>query len=189
MRRFPLSLVAGYAILGLFVVVEARLRQGDEAKTFDAGAADEGTTRLIGVSFGAAMAGTPLLLRLGAGGMAVPNVVGPTVMVLGLGLRIWAARVLGRFYTRTLRVVGDQTLVRTGPYRLVRHPGYLGDLVMWIGFGLAAANWLVMAAVAATMAFAYRRRIRSEEAMLLASLGEPYRAYMRASWRLIPGVY
>ena len=189
MRRFPLSLIAAYAIVGLFGVVESRLRQGEAAKTLAAGATDAGTTRLIGVCSGAALVGAPVLSRLTLGRMAVPGVVGPAVMVLGLGLRVWAARVLGRFYTRTLRVAGDQTLVCSGPYRLVRHPGYLGVLVMWIGFGLAAANWLAAAVVAAIMAFAYRRRIRSEEAMLLRDLGEPYRGYLRVTWRLIPGVY
>jgi len=43
--------------------------------------------------------------------------------------------------------------------------------------------------VAAIMAYAYSRRNRSEEAMLQASLGEPYREYMRTTWRLVPGVY
>jgi protein-S-isoprenylcysteine O-methyltransferase len=185
----PLSLLAAYAIFGLFIVVESRLRQGEEAKTLEAGAADEGTTRLIGASFGAALVGMPLLALLGPGRMAVPRIVGPAVMGLGLGLRIWAASVLGRFYTRTLRTADDQALVRSGPYRLIRHPGYLGSLVIWLGFGLSAANWLATVAVAATMAYAYTRRIRSEEAMLQTSLGEPYREYMRTTWRLIPGVY
>jgi protein-S-isoprenylcysteine O-methyltransferase Ste14 len=189
MRGLPRSLVAAYVIVGVFLVAEARLRRGEEAKSLEAGAADEGTTRLIGVSFGSALIGAPLLSLLGLGRMPGTGVLGPIVMGLGLALRVWAARELGRFYTRTLRVAGDQTVVRSGPYRLVRHPGYLGDLVMWLGFGLAAANWLVAAAVAAAMGYAYYRRIQSEEAMLLASLGEPYRAYARDTWRLIPAVY
>jgi protein-S-isoprenylcysteine O-methyltransferase Ste14 len=188
-RRLPLSLLAAYTIFGLFIVVESRLRQGEEAKTFEAGAADEGTTRLIGASFGAALVGTPLLSLLGPGRMAMPRIVGPIVMVLSLGLRVWAARVLGRFYTRTLRITSGHVLVHSGPYRLVRHPGYLADLVMWVGFGLASASWLATVGVAAAMAYAYSRRIRSEEAMLVDSLGEPYREYMRTTWRLIPGVY
>jgi protein-S-isoprenylcysteine O-methyltransferase Ste14 len=60
---------------------------------------------------------------------------------------------------------------------------------MWLGFGLAAANWLVTAGVMGIMAFAYGKRIRSEEAMLRANLGEPYRDYARHTWRLVPGVY
>ncbi len=61
--------------------------------------------------------------------------------------------------------------------------------MMWVGFGLASASWLAMAADATFMAFAYSRRIRSEEAMLLAGLGESYREYMRNTWRLAPGVW
>ena len=189
MRRLPRSLIFAYAIFGLFVILESRLRQGEAAKTLDDGVADAGTTRLIGVGFGASLVGIPLVVLTGRGRIGVPSALGPAVMFLGLGLRVWSALVLGRFYTRTLRVASDQIVVRSGPYLVVRHPGYLGVLLMWIGFGLAAANWLATVAVGATMTYAYLQRIRSEEAMLLADLGEPYRAYMDTTWRLMPGVY
>lgn len=189
MRRLPRSLIFAYAIFGLFVVLESQLRQGEAAKTLEAGVADAGTTRLIGVGFGASLIGIPLVALSGRGRIAVSGAAGPVVMLLGLGLRVWSARVLGRFYTRTLQVAGDQVVVRDGPYLLVRHPGYLGVLLMWVGFGLSAANWLATALVGATMTYAYLRRIHSEETMLLADLGEPYREYMETTWRLLPGVY
>jgi protein-S-isoprenylcysteine O-methyltransferase Ste14 len=189
MRRLPRSLIAAYGIFGLFMLVESRLRQGEEAKSFEAGAADEGTTRLIGASFGAGLIGIPLVALSGRGRMSLPGAFGPVVMLVGLGLRIWAALVLGRFYTRTLRVEGDQIVVRDGPYQLVRHPGYLGVLLMWGGFGLSAANWLATLGVGLAMGFAYNRRIRSEEAMLVEKLGDTYREYTETTWRLVPGVY
>jgi protein-S-isoprenylcysteine O-methyltransferase Ste14 len=189
MRCLPWSLLAAYAICGLFMIVESRLRQGDEAKSRDAGTADQGTTRLVGASVGAALIGTPLLALSGLGRIAVPGSVGPAVMALGLGLRVWATRALGRFYTRTLRLSGSQLVVRSGPYRWVRHPGYLGALVMWVGFGLASTSGLATVANLAMMSYVYQRRIRAEETMLQAGLGEPYRAYMHTTWRLVPGIY
>jgi protein-S-isoprenylcysteine O-methyltransferase len=55
---------------------------------------------------------------------------------LELALKTWAVRTSGRFDTRTLRSASDQSVTDSGPYRLVRHPGYLGALLLWIGFGL-----------------------------------------------------
>jgi len=50
--------------------------------------------------------------------------------------------VLGRFFTRTLRVTGEQRVVSDGPYRVVRHPGYLGDILMWTGAALTTLTVL-----------------------------------------------
>lgn len=44
--------------------------------------------------------------------------------VSGLALRVWSMRTLGAFYTRTLRTAQNQHVVDTGPYRMIRHPGY-----------------------------------------------------------------
>src|SRR5258708_1479204 len=64
-------------------------------------------------------------------------------MIIGLTLRVWAAQVLGRFYTRTLRTTDKQRIVQSGPYHLIRHPGYLGTILIWIGAGLAVLKRLV----------------------------------------------
>lgn len=189
MRRFPGSLALAYSVIGLFFVLESRLRQGDAAKSFHAREADAGTTRLIGVATGVAIVSTPVLSLFGIGRMRVPAAVGLIVMLLGLGLRIWAALVLGQFYTRTLRIASDHVLVRNGPHRWMRHPGYLGSLLLWLGFGLTATNGLAALAVSSVMVYAYGRRMQAEETMLLRSLGEPYRNYIRTTARLIPGVY
>ncbi len=66
----------------------------------------------------------------------------------GLGLRIWSLRTLGAAYTRTLRADVAQPLVTDGPYRLVRHPGYLGTHLTWTGFGLTSGSGTVAAVVA-----------------------------------------
>jgi protein-S-isoprenylcysteine O-methyltransferase Ste14 len=110
-------------------------------------------------------------------------------MAVGLTLRIWAARVLGACYTRTLRTSAAQPLVEAGPYHVVRHPGYLGVLMLWLGAGLAAANVVVAGCIALWSGRAYHKRIRSEEALLTATFGEEYTAYARRTWRLLPWIY
>ena len=125
--------------------------------------------------------------RLGAGGF--PGWLGVLLMALGMALRAWSTRVLGRFYTRTLLITPDQRVVQEGPYRLVRHPGYVGSLLVWIGASLAVSNWIVSLMVTLASFIAYIYRSQSEEAMLIARFGEEYEEYIRRTKRLIPFLY
>ena len=54
---------------------------------------------------------------------------------------------------------------------------------------MTSGNLLCIVLVTALLAVAYTRRIRVEERMLLDTLGEPYAAYRRESWRLVPFVF
>ena len=110
-------------------------------------------------------------------------------MLGGLALRWWANAVLGRYYTSTLCLAEDQQIVRAGPYRLVRHPGYGGVLLLWVGAGLASQNCAVAAIILSLMAVAYAYRIKSEESMLQTAFGDQYRSYMQFTWRLVPWVF
>jgi phosphonate transport system substrate-binding protein len=67
---------------------------------------------------------------------------GVVLAAAGLVLRAWGMRTLGEAYSRTLRTTTAQRLVTTGPYRWVRHPGYLGSVSVWVGASLAFHSWL-----------------------------------------------
>ena len=110
---------------------------------------------------------------------------GVALMVAGIALRRRAIRVLGEYFTTAVATRGGQQVVQRGPYRLVRHPSYAACLLTLLGYCLAFTNWLAfLALVPAALGFGYR--IRVEEAVLTEALGEPYRAYMRRTKRLIP---
>jgi protein-S-isoprenylcysteine O-methyltransferase len=110
-------------------------------------------------------------------------------MLGGISLRAWSSQVLGEFYTRTLRTVEQHRLVREGPYRVLRHPGYLGSVLMWTGAGLATSNWLALVLIVSVMLAAYCFRIGAEERMLLGMFGEEYQEYRRKTWKLIPFLF
>jgi protein-S-isoprenylcysteine O-methyltransferase Ste14 len=107
-------------------------------------------------------------------------------MVLGLVLRGWATRVLGASYTQMLRVAADQQVVQQGPYQVIRHPGYLGTLLVWLGAAVALADWAIVSVVSIVMLHAYRKRMEAEERMLLDTFGDEYRTYTSRTRRLVP---
>ena len=118
-----------------------------------------------------------------------PPLAGLAVFAAGLAVRVWAIRALGRFFIYTVRVGEDHRVVDTGPYRLIRHPSYTGLLMAALGVGIALDNWLSVAACLLPALTGFTIRLLSEERTLAAELGEPYRAYMTRTKRLIPGVW
>jgi protein-S-isoprenylcysteine O-methyltransferase Ste14 len=191
----PTTIVTAYALLGGFLVLQRVMRRGEQARSLRPPPADRGSTRLLGVAFCLgilALVAAPALNAQGVGEVGhglVVGWIGVAVMVGGLALRLWSQAVLGRYYTSTLRHAEDQPILASGPYRLLRHPGYAGLLLAWVGAGLATANWAVELAIALLMVVAYSYRIAAEEAMLLDAFGVRYKEYMARTWRLMPYVY
>jgi len=115
--------------------------------------------------------------------------VGIGLMFAGSGLRWYAAAILGKYFTFDVAIHSGQLLIEAGPYRYIRHPSYTGALLTLLGFGLALGNSAGMAVSLLCMGFAYAYRIPVEESALTAALGEPYRQYVRRTWRLVPFLF
>lgn len=180
----------GYGGLLGFFVLEGLFRRPGDASSLGASVDDRGTTRLIIAAYAVA-ADLPLVTRRVSVGR-LPSAFAPAglvVQAVGLAVRAEAMRTLGGSYTRTLRVEGDQAgLVRSGPYRLVRHPGYLGSLLTWTGFALTSRSSPTVAVVGGLLGAAYARRIIAEEALLRRDL-PGYAQYAQQTKRLIPLVW
>ena len=112
--------------------------------------------------------------------------MGIALMLAGLAFRWYAIRALGKFFTRDVSTRSGQTVVDSGPYRLIRHPSYSGSLLMFLGTGLAMTNWASLLALLLGAGIGFAYRVRVEEQVLCAELGEPYRAYMQRTRRFIP---
>jgi len=185
-------LVAGYLLMAAFLISQELLRRTPEAKTFQRGAFERGSMLLIGVTLGVGLC-LPLIANL-LGVTLFPigiaeGLVALAVMVVGLGLRVWAAVTLGGFYTRTLTMTKDHRVVTTGPYAWVRHPAYLGVILMWTGFGFVSGSLAVAFIFPVMFVAVYLYRISVEERMLVGMLGDSYVQYRRRTHKLIPCVY
>jgi protein-S-isoprenylcysteine O-methyltransferase Ste14 len=179
-------LLAGYLGAAGFFVQEVLLRQRGAASSLSASHDDRGTTRMLLVSSGVSY-GMPLVLRR-LPLPIMPRAAAATGLIMqacGFALRVWSMRTLGEFYTRTLRTTQHQHLVDTGPYRMIRHPGYAGALLVWTGLALTSRSAPATVLVAGLMGLAYQQRITAEERLLRRALPE-YSDYSRRTHKVIP---
>jgi protein-S-isoprenylcysteine O-methyltransferase Ste14 len=111
------------------------------------------------------------------------------LLVLGLSVRIAAIVTLGRSFTANVVTRPGQTLNRSGLYKIVRHPSYLGMEIIFLAIGLHSRAWpaMILDFVPPTLAVLYR--IRVEEAALMGAFGNEYAKYRKTTKRLLPGLY
>ena len=182
----------GVLIITGFFFLETRLRRGQEAKSWQAGQFDQRSTMFIVIAYfvcGLALLSALVLNRLSIASLpSWASWLGILIALLGFGLRVWSMSVLGKFYTRTLKVTDSQSIVRAGPYSLIRHPGYLGSILIWCGVAASTQNGIVLAIVLVVMLSVYIYRIEREEKMLIGAYPD-YSEYQRQTWRLVPLVY
>jgi protein-S-isoprenylcysteine O-methyltransferase Ste14 len=104
-----------------------------------------------------------------AGPWPIARLLGLVSMAAGVGLYRWGARALGEALSPFLSPVTGAALVREGPYALVRHPMYLGQMMIVLALGVIA------------------RRMDREDAILRARL-PGYDAYAATTKRLLPWI-
>lgn len=189
-----MAFVIAYLLIGAFFLFEGRLRANARARSWRSGQHDKRSTNYLIRAFvvmAVALATGALLSYKGIARLPGPDALawaGTLLTAAGITLRLSANVILGEFFTRTLKVKAKQPIVQRGPYRYIRHPGYLGVISMWIGCGLATMNALALAFVAIVVINVYVYRIRTEEAMLAAQVAG-YRNYQKRTWKLLPFVY
>ena len=107
---------------------------------------------------------------------------------LGLALMSWARNLLGRMYSGEVTIQKSHQLIKTGPYRYIRHPVYLGMLCCALGLSFLFRSWIglaVMIPIVGGLLF----RIRDEEAVLHKEFGSEWETYCHQSWRFVPYLY
>jgi protein-S-isoprenylcysteine O-methyltransferase Ste14 len=136
--------------------------------------------------------GTLLALKVPAAAITSSREIlfwlGILLVYVGIAFRLYAIHVLGAFFTTAVAVASEQTVIETGPYRLIRHPSYTGLLIIFLGFGLSSTNWLSLLVLMGCTLIGLSYRIRVEERVLQEHLGQRYQEYMRRTTRLIPFV-
>lgn len=121
-------------------------------------------------------------------GGEVTRWTGFALLTLGAVWRIGPMLELGRRFVSVVALQEGHTLHTRGFYAAVRHPSYLGILLMDLGFA-GVFRSVVALALLPLVFWMFARRMDVEESFLAAQFGEEYRAYMARTARLLPGVH
>jgi len=116
------------------------------------------------------------------------GMLGLLLTFIGVIFAIWARITLGRNWSGTVTVKQDHTLVRRGPYAIVRHPIYTGFLLGALGVAIIVGQVRGLVGTAIVFA-AFWLKYNTEETFMLANFGDQYVQYKREVKALIPFVF
>lgn len=111
--------------------------------------------------------------------------IGLLLVALGLAIATAARVWLGGNWSGIVTLKQDHELIRTGPYRFVRHPIYTGILLAILGTAIAQGEWRGLVALALITA-AFVRKIAIEESFLAQEFGTAYARYQQEVPALVP---
>jgi protein-S-isoprenylcysteine O-methyltransferase Ste14 len=111
--------------------------------------------------------------------------IGFVLVASGLGFAVAARVWLGGNWSGVVTLKQDHELIRSGPYRWVRHPIYTGLLVALLGSIIALGEVRGVIALA-LFTFALLRKLALEERLLAEEFGPTYSRYRREVPRLLP---
>ena len=117
------------------------------------------------------------------------HIAGAVVFAIGLGLFGWAM-ITNSYFSTVVRIQTDrgQTVCRSGPYRFVRHPGYVGTILQSLGVPfLLGSFWALIPGIMAVVLMIIRTSL--EDRMLQAELPGYQEFVLEVRYRLLPGIW
>ena len=166
-----LIIIIGFSYLYGFFEIFMNLRQ--KRKSTVTVSSDKGS---LWVLFGLITLGYVLSFAIGATKIGRMNgwdtffAVGFVLVVIGLIIRITSILTLKQYFTYSVAKVEDQPLIETGLYKIIRHPGYLGQLLIFIGISISVSNWLSILLMMIPVTIGYFYRIKVEERFMIAQM-------------------
>lgn len=115
--------------------------------------------------------------------------IGAILILIGLIIRITSILTLKRQFTYTVTKIENHELIEKGLYKSIRHPGYLGQLIIFVGTAVALSNWLSVVLMTISIMIGYIYRINVEEKFMVEQMGEKYMDYQKRTKKLIPNIY
>ncbi len=114
--------------------------------------------------------------------------IGLIIALFGVLFRWYAIRYLGQWFTSEVVIQENQTIIKTGPYKLIRHPSYTGAILFWASTPLIfniiyGFLWAIPILIGA-----YAWRIYVEEGQLSKNL-KGYKDYIKKTKRLFPYLF
>ena len=114
--------------------------------------------------------------------------IGRFLIICGVLIRWLAVLTLKKYFTVDVVIMDDHKLVKSGLFKYIRHPSYLGILITVLGFGISMVNWLSIIVILVPHIIIIFLRIKEEELALSKHFGQDYEIYRENTRQLIPFV-
>jgi protein-S-isoprenylcysteine O-methyltransferase Ste14 len=118
----------------------------------------------------------------------VLSVAGTVLLACAISFAIWARINLSSNWSATIVIKKGQTLSKTGPYSIVRHPIYTGLFFGVIGTFLAFGSVITLIFAIGIIVFVLNR-VRVEEKLMVEKFGKQYIEYQKETKKIIPFIY
>lgn len=115
------------------------------------------------------------------------RIIGLLIYLVFSWVQIWATKVLGENYTQDIAIKKNHQLITNGPFKFVRHPQYLSQILLDIG-GAAATLSFILAPLALIQIPFLFLRASFEDKLLEKHFGENFRLYKKKSGMILPFV-
>lgn len=175
-----------YTFFELFISLRQRRRSGSSTPT------NKGSiwTLILSFTIGCTLAFTFANSAVGKiGHWNLLFAFGFIIIITGFIIRITSIITLKKYFTYSVTFFKDHELIEKGLYKKIRHPGYLGLMMVFLGISVALANWISIAAMMIPVLVGFIHRISVEEKFLVAQMGQKYADYQKRTSRLIPKIF
>jgi protein-S-isoprenylcysteine O-methyltransferase Ste14 len=115
--------------------------------------------------------------------------IGLLLIIIGFIIRVTSIMTLKQQFTYTVTKIENHELIEKGLYKIIRHPGYLGQLIIFTGISTSLSNWLSVLSMIVPVLLGYIYRIFVEEKFMINQMGQKYIEYQKRTKRLIPMIY
>lgn len=113
------------------------------------------------------------------------GLIGLILAIIGAGFALWSRILLGKNWSIAVQQKEDHELIKTGPYKLVRHPIYSGLLLLFTGHALIVGDYrAILAVIIVFISFWFK--LKKEETALTELFGNQYIQYRKETKAIIP---
>ncbi|MFX1390623.1 MAG: methyltransferase family protein [Promethearchaeota archaeon] len=111
------------------------------------------------------------------------------ILVIGGGVLLYSRILLGKYASSKIVIEKDHILITNGIYNFIRHPIYLGMLLVFFGYALSFKS--IISAISFLVLFfvIFNNRMNLEEQLLKEKFGTEYEDYLNKTKRIIPYIY
>ena len=116
----------------------------------------------------------------------IVRVIGLIIFILFSWVQVWSFKYLGKNYSQEIVIQKEHELVTTGPYKLIRHPQYLSQVLSDLGAGIALAGYIIIPLVLLLELPLFILRAKKEEEIMKSHFDDEYSLYKKNSGFMIP---